>query len=122
MTQFESLELLYNQFNNLSDEIKDMVKNEEYSDLSTKLEDKDKLINKIMNARKTVIIADEDKSKLEAMDKQLMEKDRENLVFASQVHKELGDELKNANKHVKMNNAYEQLPEETSGVYVNLSE
>lgn len=122
MTRFEDLTLVYNQFINLSAEIKDLVENEEYSEVLTKISSKNKLITKLINARKTIEISDENKSQIEAMDKEIMEKDQENLAIASKIHKELGDELKSTHKKVKINTAYSIQKETTSGIYVNITE
>jgi len=122
MTTFESLELVYDQFMNLSDEIKKMIEAEEFTEALDKLQDKNRLIQKLINARKTIVVTEENKAKLEALDKQIMEKDEKNLEFSTLIHKNLGDKLKSTHKKVKVNSAYSINTGSKSGIYLNLTE
>jgi len=122
MTTFQTLELIYDQFLNLSDEIKTMIENEEYEEVSIRLQEKENLLGKLFAARKTIELSEENKPKLEAMDKALMKKDKETLDFSEEVHKKLGEELKNTNKKVKVNSAYSIKEDSNSGTYINISE
>ena len=122
MTNFENLELIYNQFFNLADEINVMIENEDYSAAIVKLKYKDKLIKKFLTTKKTVELSIEDRRKLTLMEKKLNSKEQNNINFLSKLHKEVGEELKDTNKKLKMNTAYEIKAEHNSGVFVDLSE
>jgi len=122
MTRFEDLTLVYNQFINLSAEIKYLMENEEYSEALNKMNSKGNLVTRLINARKTVEVSEENRSQIEAMDKEIMEKDQENLVLAAKIHKSLNEELKNTHKKVKVNTAYTIQEEVTSGTYINITE
>lgn len=122
MTQFETLELLYDQLFNLADEIKNLVENEEYDEVVTKLKYKDKLITKFLNAKKTTQLSVEEKEKADILDKKLSSKEHDNLAICEKIHKDLATELNLANKKVKMNSAYEIRTEKDQGQLIDTTE
>lgn len=122
MTQFETLEIIYNQLFNLADEIKNLVENERYNEVVIKLKYKDQLINKFINAKKTAQLTDEEMVMAEALDKKLSEKEHDNLAFCEKIHTNLADELKNTQKKVKMNSAYEIRTDKNQGHLIDTME
>ena len=122
MTQFANLELLYNQFFNLADEIKTMIDKEEYNEAIIKLKYKDELMKKLSVTKKTVVFSDEDTARLHQIEQKLHDKDLENISYLSKLRNEMGQKLQNTNKKVKMNSAYDMHSKNTSGVFVDVSE
>lgn len=122
MTTFENLELLYNQFFNLTDEINKMIENEDYNAAISKLEYKDKLIKKLSVTKKTVELNEENKQKLSLIEETLKEKDQNILKFLTNLRIELSEELKDTKNRLKMNTAYEIKKESNSGLMVDISE
>lgn len=107
MTQFETLECLYNQLYNLAGEITSLVQDEKYNYVLEKLAYKDELITKFINAKKTAVLSEEEQVLASAWDKKLSDKEHENLAFCEKIHKNLSEEIKSTNKKVKMNSAYD---------------
>lgn len=122
MTQFETLEIIYNQLFNLADEIKVLVENENYNIVVNKLQYKDQLINKFINAKKTAQLSDEEKEFVEALDKKLDAKEHDNLAFCEKIHKDLAVELNVTQKKVKMNSAYDIRTDKDHGQLIDTSE
>lgn len=122
MTQFANLELLYNQFFNLADEIKQMIEEEDYSEAIIKLDYKDKLMKKLSVTQKTVIFSEEEKARLHQIEQKLQEKERENINYINKLRNEMGQKLKSTNSRVKMNSAYDMYSKKSSGVIVDISE
>lgn len=122
MTQFEHLELLYNQFLNLIDEINSLIRNEEYESAVEKLEHKNKLINKIVIARKTVNFTDEQMKEASLIERNIEEKERESLIHLKKIQNEVGEEINNIKKKVKINAAYTIKIEEQQGDIVDILE
>ena len=122
MTQFKNLELLYNQFFNLADEIKTMIEQEEYNAAIIKLKYKDKLMKKLSVMKKTVIFTDEDTSKLHVIEQKLQEKELENISYLSKLRSETEQKIQTTNKKVKVNSAYSIHSKNESGVFVDVSE
>ena len=122
MTKFEDLELIYNQFLNLSTEIKTLVQEENFTTALEKTNAKEKLIKKLISARKTITITEENKEKLESLEKKLRETDKENLDFSAKIHANLKEKLKSAKKQTKVQSAYEVHTEESGGHYVDITE
>jgi len=122
MTQFANLELLYNQFFNLADEIITMIDKEEYSEAIVKLEYKDKLMKKLSVTKKTVVLSDEDMVRLQLIEQKLQEKELENITYLSKLRNEMGQKIQNTNKKVKMNSAYDLYSKKSSGVFVDITE
>lgn len=122
MTQYANLELLYNQFFNLAEEIKQMIEKEEYNDAIIKLSYKEKLMKKLSVTKKTVTFTAEETAKLHQIEQKLQEKELENLNYLSKLRSEMGQILKNTKSKVKMNSAYGAFSKETSGVHVDISE
>lgn len=122
MTNFENLELLYNQFFNLADEINAMIENGDYNSAISKLEYKDKLIKKLLTTKKTVNLTIDDRRKLSLIEEKLKEKEQNNINFLGKLRNEVSEELKDTKNKLKMNTAYESKTEHNRGVYVDISE
>lgn len=122
MTQFEHLELIYNQFLNLADEINALIEEEDYESVVDKLEHKDKLVKKILMARKTVNFTDEEIEKARLIEQKIRENENETLVLLTNLQNEIGEELLKTRKKIKMSTAYTVIPEESQGYMVDISE
>lgn len=122
MTQFQNLELLYNQLLNLADEIKMMVDKEQYEEAVEKMQYKDKLIKKLINTKKTVVFSPEDQEKLELIEKRLQEKEQNNIKLADKIFQEMGENLNKTKNKVKISSAYSVQNETSRGVFVDTTE
>lgn len=122
MTQFQNLELLYNQLLNLADEIKMMVDKEQYDEAVEKMQYKDKLIKKLINTKKTVVFSPEDQEKLELIEKKLQEKEQNNIELANKIFKEMGENLNKTKSKVKISSAYSVQNETARGMFIDISE
>lgn len=122
MTQFQNLELLYNQLLNLADEIKMMVDKEQYEEAVEKMQYKDKLIKKLINTKKTVVFLPEDQEKLELIEKRLQEKEQNNIELANRIFKEMGENLNKTKSKVKISSAYSVQNETNRGIFVDITE
>lgn len=107
MTQFETLEIIYKQLLNLAEEIKSLVENEKYNEVVIKLQYKDQLITRFINAKKTANLTEEEIVKAEYLEEKLNKKEHDNLALCEKIHQDLADELKSTQKKVKMNSAYD---------------
>lgn len=122
MTQFATIELLYNQFSNLVDEINVMIEKEDYNSAIMKLKDKDKLINKLMIAKKTAKFSPEESEKLIIIEQKIKEKEKNDLEYLTKIRDKTGEDIKEATKKVKINSAYDIPVDSMQGVYLDLSE
>lgn len=122
MTQFQNLEILYNQLINLADEIKMMVDKEQYEEAVEKMQYKDKLIKKLINTKKTVVFSLEDQEKLELIEKKLQEKEQNNIDLANKIFEEMGQNLNKTKKKVKISSAYSVQNETARGMFVDITE
>lgn len=122
MTKFENIELIYNQFSNLADEIHNMIDDENFDELMGKLEYKDKLINKLVAMKKTLELDDEEQKKLDVLEQNLKIKENQNIAYLSQLQDEVGQKLKTTRGKVKMSSAYAIKSQDDSGVYFDVSE
>lgn len=122
MTQFQNLELLYNQLLNLADEIKMMVDKEQYEEAVEKMQYKDKLIKKLINTKKTVVFSPEDQEKLELIETRLQEKEQNNIKLANKIFQEMGENLNKTKNKVKISSAYSVQNETNRGIFVDISE
>lgn len=122
MTQFATLELLYNQFFNLVDEINSMIENEDYNSAILRLKDKDKLIKRLISAKKTANCTAEEEQQLLLIEKKLMDKEKSNIKHLEKLRDKAGEELTLTKKKVKINSAYDIPQERGHGVYLDISE
>lgn len=122
MTQFEHLELLYNQFLNLSDEINTMIEKEEYDAAVTRLEYKDKLIKKILLAKKTVNFTGEEIEKASLIEQKIRKNEQETLVSLQRLQDTIGEELNNTKKKIKVSTAYTVRSDEQHGDIIDIAE
>lgn len=122
MTQFEHLELIYNQFFNLADEIQELIEKEDYSEAIVKLKYKDKLIKKLFSTKKTVKFTDEEAQKVLAIEQKIKEKEQSNIERLMGLQGTIGAELRSNRKKIKVNSAYEIPSDERSGSMLDVSE
>lgn len=122
MTQFKQLELIYNQFLNLIDEINTMIDEEDYTAAVAKLEHKTKLIKKIQLVKKTVNFNDEEMQKARLTEQKIRDKELNTLAFLEKHKNEVGEELKNIKKKVKVSTAYAIHSEENQGAIIDIVE
>ncbi|HNW25400.1 MAG TPA: hypothetical protein PLG15_02500 [Candidatus Gastranaerophilaceae bacterium] len=122
MTQFSQLKLLYNQFFRLSDEIKSMIVNDEFNEAISVVQRKDALIKAIIEAKKTLEIKEEEKSEMEALEKDLKEKELANINLLKDLQHEVAQQLGKTNKSLKLNSAYSAQNDENSGSMLDFSE
>lgn len=122
MTEFAQLELIYNQFMNLTAEINTLIEKEDYSAAVGKLEHKNKLIKKISNARKTVNFTDDEREKARLIEKKIKETEQETLIFLKKLQDHLVEEIHNTNKKIKINKAYTVKSDEIHGEFIDISD
>lgn len=122
MTQFENLELIYNQFFNLADEVKCLIDREEFDAAIERIQYKDKLIKKLIATKKTVNFTPVDEEKIYAIEKKLQAKEQENILLLQQLQDELSKKLKNNKQNVKVHSAYSMNKDKQHGFLVDLSE
>lgn len=122
MTKFENIELIYNQFSNLADEIHSMIDNEDFDELAIKLEYKDTLIKKLTAMKKTLDLTSEEYEKMNILEQKLKIKEMQNIDYLSKLHDDVGQKLKNTKNKVRMSSAYAIKTQENSGVYFDLTE
>lgn len=122
MTQFKDLELIYNEYFFLVDEISSMIKKEEYFDISNKLESKERLLKKLANAKKTTKLTTEEIEYTQKMEQQLREKEHANIELLISLKDEVAKKLSINKKKLKINNAYAISSKKDSGRLIDYSE
>lgn len=122
MTKFSQLELIYNQFVNLSNELNTLIEDEEYDYVIEKLPHKDKLIKKLLNAKKTANLTKEENEKIELIEKSIREKETKTLNNLKKLQDELAIEIKATKSKVKIGSAYAIEPENEHGIMIDISE
>ena len=106
MTQFEQLKHFYTQFFNLANEIKSMIDAEEYNEAISKVLHKEPLVNQFLAVRKALTLSDEEQKQAESIEKELMEKEKNNIDRLMNLQGDLVTELKKTKHNLKVNNAY----------------
>lgn len=122
MTDFSQLKLMYNQFDNLSAQINQLIADEDYETADLKTKDKEKLIKKIFLAKKTVKFSEAEKEKIDLIDKKISEANHKLIASMEQAHRELAEELSKSKKKVKINSAYDITTKEKTGKLIDTSE
>lgn len=122
MTKFCDVEILYQQFFNLEDEITTLIEEENYDEVSLKVEHKSALMKKLLNAQKTLKLNSQERTKLQELGQKLREKDRYNLKILTNLRDGVEEELKQTKKKVKVNTAYSVKKEHENGVFFDTSE
>lgn len=122
MTQFEQLKILYNQYSNLSDEITKLICDEDYDSIFAKMQYKENLMQKLVSAKNTTNLTEDEAKYAFLIEKELWAKEQNNIVLLSKLHKEIGETLKDTNKKVKINSAYNMVNNEKTGLFCDLSE
>jgi len=108
MTQFNQIELIYNQILNLVNEIAVMVEKEEYDAAAAKFEHKDKLVKQLSMTKKTVKFSEEEKLKMQSIENVIKETDENMLENLKKLRVEVANELKITKKRLKLSSAYER--------------
>lgn len=116
MTKFEQFELVYNQFTNLTKEINEFIDMEEYDIANEKLSSRNKLVQKLFNIKKTINLSEEDSQKLILIEREIKENEYKNLEALKKKQCELGAEIKNTKKKVKVSAAYNKNSSQSQGI------
>lgn len=122
MTKLVNLQLLFNQFSNLLDEIDDLIEEDYYDEAQLKIIQSNKLLNKIVLAKKTLDITENEKIELDNLEQELLNKHKERLNFYQKRKAELDVEIKKSGKKVKVSSAYDAISNASSGRLVDVSE
>lgn len=122
MTQMETLELLGNQILQLAAEIKKMIISEDYQGVEDKLEYKENLISKFVNAKKTTEQSPEDEQRINLLIEKIREQEHANITLLKELRHSGEGELKNTKDKIKINSAYEIHDENNQGQYFDLIE
>lgn len=121
MTQFNQIELIYNQLINLLNEISSLIKDEEYSIASSKIGHKDKLVKQLAAAKNTVDFTAQEELKMQTMETTIKEKNDTMLADLQKLKTELASEVKENKNKIKLNSAYEQTTKR-QGDLIDISE
>ena len=121
MTQFNQIELLYNQFLNLVNEITIMIEQEEYDAAAAKFKRKDNLVKQLAMVKKTVKFSEEEKLKMQSIENVIQEKDKNMLEHLTKLRDEVAVELKVTKKKHKLSSAYER-PIDRQGGIIDIEE
>lgn len=122
MTQFSHIENIINQYFNLIEEIHSSIDLEEYNEINSKIEQKDKLIRKIYLAKKTIPLTQEENTKLELIEEKIRKDNDETIKRLIDLQLVIGTELRKNNKKIKVSNAYDKSAERNSGVFLDVTE
>lgn len=122
MTQFSQIELIYNQYLNLANEIADLIADEEYDATSAKLEHHDKLIKQLALAKITVKLTETEKLTMQAMETTIQEKTETILANLKKLRVELASEVKTTKEKVKLSSAYDAHADGRQGDLIDISE
>lgn len=122
MTQFGQIELLFNQYINLSKEIDDSIKDGDYFEAEEKIESRGKLVKKIYLAQKTAKLDEEQKQKFGSIKQQMEEIQNSQIKSLTQLREQTGIELKKTKEKVKINTAYDLSTTKIKGSLVDITE
>ena len=122
MTNITQLELLYSQFINLTNEINKLIVEEDYETALSKVKDKDKLIKKLLLAKKTINFSDEELKKVNLIDKKISEENKKIIDSLKKLHSAVGTELEKIKHKIKINSAYETKQETNQGKLIDTFE
>ena len=93
MTQFNTIELLFNQLFKLTEEIKTAVVQEAYSEADNKLKSREALFKKIVNAAKTATLTDTEEQKISELDTKFKRMEKENTILFEKIRDEFKEKL-----------------------------
>lgn len=122
MTQFSQIELLFNQYLNLSKEIDKSIQDEDYFEAEEKIESRGKLVKKIYLAQKTAKLDEEQKQKFKSLTQQMEDIQNNQIKSLTQLREQTGIELKNTKGKVKINTAYDLSTTKIKGSLVDITE
>lgn len=118
MTSVEQLELLYKQFDNLTQEIDEFLEQEEFDMVLEKVRQKDKLIKQMAMAKKTANLTIEETKRFDERNREISKKNFELVDKLQQMKQELAQERKETKNKIKLRNAYSvQQVEKTSNYF-----
>ena len=122
MMQFETIELLFTQLYNLTDEIRDVIVKEAYNEADEKFKSREALLKRIINTIKTTPLTQDDEQKLNSLEAKFKQMEEENVLLFEKIRDEFKEKLKETNKHVKVNSAYTITAEENPAIFYDLTE
>ena len=106
MSQFEQLKLYAKRLQNISDEIKKFLENENYDEAITKSELKDKVFSEYAIIRNYIELSEKEKEEVGAWEQKLAESDKNNIEFLQNSMAKISTELKAIREQDKLTSKY----------------
>ena len=106
MSQFEQLKLYAKRLQNISDEIKKFLENENYDEAITKSELKDKVFSEYAIIRNYIELSEKEKEEVGAWEQKLAESDKNNIEFLQNSMAKISTELKAIREQDKITSKY----------------
>lgn len=122
MTDFKDLELIYNQLGSLSDEIDELINDEDYSLAKNKVAYRDKLFKRAMIAKRTVNLTRENEAYLEQLESKIIAGQKKNIDKLTELRDKIKIEIQKTKKRVKLNSMYSFTPPADQGNLIDFSE
>jgi len=122
MTQFKQFELVYNQLKKLTEDINALISKEEYDIAAEEVVNKDRLIQQLLNIKKTIKFTAEERETLLLMEQEMHDNKYINIDVLKKMHHEIGEEIKRTKKKVKVNSAYDEYTPDKQGIFVDMSD
>ena len=107
MSQFEQLKLYSKRLQNISNEIKNFLENENYDEAITKSELKDKVFSEYLILRDYLELSEKEKEEVEAWEQKLAESDKYNIDFLQNNMSKVATELKAIREQDKIVSKYQ---------------
>ena len=117
----EQLKILYKQLLELSSQIENMVKQENFQEAILLANQKDELINRCSLAKKSMKLSEEEMIDLKNFEDEILVKETANINFMREIHRKMKSKILDVNKKLKVNTAY-SIDEKKSGSIVDYSE
>ena len=114
--QFEQLEILYKQILCISHEIKDLADEKNFDEIISKETLKSQIINRVLLARKTTQLDENETEILEKLKSKILQSEKENLEIIKELKAETLLELTKLNSQTKLSNQYGQTEEITGSI------
>lgn len=122
MTQFKNIEILCEQYFNLTAELKSMIEKEEYKEALEKLDSRNNIVKKFFLAQKTVSLTAAEEEKLRDIETKIREDEDKTIKSLQKLKNEVGEELNSTKKKFKVNSAYSKYNEKNTGTFINITE
>lgn len=123
MTTFENLELIYNEFLSVSDEVINLcVNKEDYDTAIDKIEQKNNAMKKLIIARKTSSLTEEEQAKINLLDEKIRQNEEHLLEFLKENKTKIKNEIDITKKRVRISSAYVIPTIQKQGVHLNIEE